>query len=249
MPTYANPQKNLLLDALGAATQRRLKPDLKIVLLEKGTVLSASGEAMSHVYFPIDSIVSLLYDTREGNSTEISLVGNEGFIGVATFMGGESTPSRAVVQTAGFAYRLSQTKFKEELAQYSDLHELILRYIQSLFTQMALTAVCNRHHSIHQQLCRFLLLMLDRLSDDHLLITQEIIANLLGVRRESVSEAAGRLQKLGAIHYHRGCITVLDRDKLLDLTCECYAIVKKETDRLLLQEDVRHHHIDQQARW
>lgn len=246
MSTCINSQKNLLIDALSVETQCRLRPFLDIVPLEKGAVLAESGDVMKHVYFPIDSIVSLLYDTREGNSTEISLVGNEGFIGIALFMGGESTPSRAVVQSAGHAYRLSGRKFKEELSRHGDLQELMLRYIQSLFTQMAQTAVCNRHHSINQQLCRFLLLMLDRLSSNHLLLTQETIANMLGVRREGITDAAGKLQKSGAIEYTRGRITVLNRDELEHLTCECYSIVKQETDRLLPQPQVHRHGVYRQ---
>jgi CRP-like cAMP-binding protein len=235
MSTCIHSQNNLLIDALSMESRCRLLPHLEMVSLQKGTVISESGDIMKHVYFPIDSIVSLLYDTREGNTTEISLVGNEGFVGIALFMGGESTPSRAVVQSAGHAYRLSSRKFKEELSRHGDLQKLMLRYIQSLFTQMAQTAVCNRHHSINQQLCRFLLLMLDRLSNNHLLLTQEIIANMLGVRREGVTDAAGKLQKLGVIEYTRGRITVLDRAELENLTCECYTIVKQETDRLLPQ--------------
>ena len=247
MSTYINSQKNLLIDALSMETQCRLRPYLDIIPLEKGAVLAESGDIMKHVYFPIDSIVSLLYDTREGNSTEISLVGNEGFIGIALFMGGESTPSRAVVQSAGHAYRLSARKFKEELNRHGDLQELMLRYIQSLFTQMAQTAVCNRHHSINQQLCRFLLLMLDRLSTNHLLLTQETIANMLGVRREGITDAAGKLQKSGAIEYTRGRITILDRDELEHLTCECYSIVKQETDRLLPKPQVHQHSVYRQT--
>lgn len=246
MSTYINSQKNLLLDALSPETQCRLRPHLEIVPLEKGKVLAESGDVMKHVYFPIDSIVSLLYDTREGNSTEISLVGSEGFVGIALFMGGESTPSRAVVQSAGHTYRLSSKKFKEELGRHGDLQELMLRYIQSLFTQMAQTAVCNRHHAINQQLCRFLLLMLDRLSNNHLLLTQEVIANMLGVRREGITDAAGKLQKLGAIEYTRGRITVLDRAKLENLTCECYSIVKQETDRLLPKPHCHRHNVYRQ---
>lgn len=243
MSAYINSQKNLLIDALSMDTQHRLFPHLEIVKLEQGKVISESGDVMREVYFPIDSIVSLLYDTRDGDSTEISLVGNEGFVGIALFMGGDSTPSRAVVQSAGHAYRLSARKFKEELSRHGDLQELMLRYIQSLFTQMAQTAVCNRHHSINQQLCRFLLLMLDRLADNHLLLTQEIIANMLGVRREGVTDAAGKLQKLGVIEYTRGHITVLDRAELENLTCECYTVVKQETDRLLPQRHLHHHNV------
>lgn len=241
MPSYINSQKNLLIDALGFETQHRLRPHLEVVQLAQGKVIAESGDVMRNVYFPIDSVVSLLYDTRDGDSTEISLVGNEGFVGIALFMGGDSTPSRAVVQSAGYAYRLSSRKFKEELSRHGDLQELMLRYIQSLITQMAQTAVCNRHHSINQQLCRFLLLMLDRLSDNHLLLTQEIIANMLGVRREGVTDAAGKLQKLGIIEYTRGHITVLNRAELENLTCECYTIVKQETDRLLPQPHFHQH--------
>lgn len=243
MSTYINSQKNLLIDALGFETQRRLFPHLEVVQLDKGEVISEPGDVMKNIYFPIDSIVSLLYDTKEGNSTEISLVGNEGFVGIALFMGGDSTPSRTVVQSAGDAYRLASRKFKEELSQHGDLQKLMLRYIQSLFTQIAQTAVCNRHHSINQQLCRFLLLMLDRLSDNHLFLTQELIANMLGVRREGVTDAAGKLQKLGVIEYTRGHITVLDRAKLENLTCECYTIVKQETDRLLPQRHLHQQNI------
>jgi CRP-like cAMP-binding protein len=242
MSAYMNPNKNLLIDALSLETQRRLLPHLEVVKLEQGKVIAESGDVMRNVYFPIDSIVSLLYDTREGDSTEISLVGNEGFVGIALFMGGDSTPSRAVVQSAGHAYKLSGRKFKEELSRHGDLQELMLRYIQSLITQMAQTAVCNRHHSINQQLCRFLLLMLDRLSDNHLFLTQETIANMLGVRREGVTDAAGKLQKAGVIEYTRGHITVLDRSELEHLTCECYTIVKQETDRLLPRPHLHQHH-------
>lgn len=247
MATYMNPQKNLLIDALSLETQRRLLPHLEVVPLKQGKVIAESGDVMRHVYFPIDSIVSLLYVTRDGDSTEISLVGNEGFVGIALFMGGETTPSRAVVQSAGYAYRLPARKFKEELARHGDLQELMLRYTQSLITQMAQTAVCNRHHSINQQLCRFLLLMLDRLTDNHLLLTQEVIANMLGVRREGITDAAGKLQKMGVIEYTRGRITVLDRSELENLTCECYTIVKQETDRLLPQPHHHHNHQRQHA--
>ena len=242
MSAYINPQKNHLIDALSLETQSRLRPHLEVVQLKQGKVISESGDIMRHVYFPIDSIVSLLYVTRDGDSTEISLVGNEGFVGIALFMGGDSTPSRAVVQSSGYAYRLSSKKFKEELSRHGDLQELMLRYTQALITQMAQTAVCNRHHSINQQLCRFLLLMLDRLSDNHLLLTQEVIANMLGVRREGVTDAAGKLQKLGVIEYTRGRITVLDRSALENLTCECYKIVKEETDRLLPHTHTHFHH-------
>jgi len=228
-----SPQQNHLLAALPAAIQARLFPLLERVKMPLGLVLYESGDALRHVYFPADCIISLLYVMEDGASAEISVVGNEGLIGVAVFMGGESTPSRAIVQSAGFAYRMSGQRLKDEFNLHGELLMLMLRYTQSLITQMAQTAVCNRHHSIDQQLCRWLLLSLDRLPDNRLTMTQELIANMLGVRREGVTEAAGRLQKEGVIEYHRGHITVLDRLKLEDLCCECYAVVKKETDRLL----------------
>ncbi|HWR02495.1 MAG TPA: Crp/Fnr family transcriptional regulator [Humidesulfovibrio sp.] len=198
-----------------------------------GMVLYEPGDTMPHVYFPTDSIVSLLYVMEDGASAEISVVGNEGLIGVALFMGGLSTPSRAIVQSAGEAYRMPGQRLKDEFNRHGELTLLLLRYTQALITQMAQTAVCNRHHSIDQQLCRWLLLSLDRLPNSQLSMTQELIANMLGVRREGVTEAAGKLQKLGVIEYARGRITVLDRPKLEKLCCECYAVVKRETDRLL----------------
>jgi CRP-like cAMP-binding protein len=188
---------------------------------------------MRHVYFPTDSIVSLLYVLADGASAEISVVGNEGVIGIALFMGGDTTPSRAIVQSAGFAFRLAAQLLKDEFHRNGEVQLLLLRYTQALITQMAQTAVCNRHHSVDQQLCRWLLLSLDRLASNHLVMTQELIANMLGVRREGVTEAAGKLHKLGVIRYARGRITVLDRAKLEELCCECYAEVKKESDRLL----------------
>jgi CRP-like cAMP-binding protein len=197
-----------------------------------GKVLYESGDTLRHVYFPTDSIVSLLYVLEDGASAEISVVGNEGLIGIALFMGGETTPSRAVVQSAGNAYRLIGQRLKDEFHRNGPLQLLLLRYTQALITQMTQT-VCNRHHSVDQQLCRWLLLSLDRLSSNQLVMTQELIANMLGVRREGVTEAAGKLDKLGVIRYARGRITVLDRPKLEQLCCECYAVVKKETDRLL----------------
>ena len=196
-----------------------------------GKVLYESGDTLRHVYFPTDSIVSLLYVLEDGASAEISVVGNEGLIGIALFMGGETTPTRAIVQSAGHAYRLIGQRLKEEFHQNGPLQLLLLRYTQALITQMTQT-VCNRHHSVDQQLCRWLLLSLDRLSSTQLVMTQELIANMLGVRREGVTDAAGKLQKLGVIQYHRGHITVLDRPKLEHLSCECYRVVKKETDRL-----------------
>ncbi len=228
-----DPHQNHLLAALSPPEQERLYPHLQLVPLPLGKVLYESGDLMQHVYFPTDSIVSLLYVLADGASAEIAVVGNDGLIGIALFMGGETTPSRAIVQSAGFAYRLLGEPFKEEFHRNGGMQLLLLRYTQALITQMAQTAVCNRHHSVDQQLCRWLLLSLDRLTSNKLTMTQELIANMLGVRREGVTDAAGKLQKLGVIQYARGRITVLDRPKLERLCCECYAVVKKETDRLL----------------
>ncbi len=237
--TKANPAvpapallQNQLLAALPEEAQQRLFPHMQLVDLPLGKVLYESGDALHYVYFPTDSIVSLLYVMESGASAEISVVGNEGIIGIAVFMGGESTPSRAIVQSAGSAFSLSSQRLRNEFNAYADMRMLMLRYTQALITQMAQTAVCNRHHSIDQQLCRWLLLSLDRLPSNRLVMTQELIANMLGVRREGVTEAAGKLQDLGIIEYHRGLITVLDRPQLERLSCECYAVVKKETDRL-----------------
>ena len=227
------PLANHLLAALPQEVQARMFPNLQLVTLPLGEVLHESGGTLRHVYFPTDSIVSLLYVMESGASAEISVVGNEGLIGIALFMGGESTPSRAIVQSAGQSYRLLAQRLKDEFNRHGDLMLLMLRYTQALITQMAQTAVCNRHHSIDQQLCRWLLLSLDRLPSNRLTMTQELIANMLGVRREGVTEAAGKLQKLGVIEYVRGRITVLDRPQLERLSCECYAVVKKESDRLL----------------
>ncbi|MCW2291209.1 CRP-like cAMP-binding protein [Pseudomonas sp. BIGb0408] len=188
---------------------------------------------MRHVYFPTDSIISLLNVMESGASAEISVVGNEGLVGISLFMGGESTPSRAVVQSGGYAYRLQGQRLKDEFNRHGEMLVLMLRYTQALITQMSQTAVCNRHHSIDQQLCRWLLLSLDRLPGNQLTMTQELIANMLGVRREGVTEAAGKLQRQGVIEYSRGHITVLNRKRLEQMSCECYAVVKKETDRLL----------------
>jgi CRP-like cAMP-binding protein len=233
MSDEQKPQQNHLLAALPAEAQDRLFPLLELVSMPLGKVLYESGDTLRHVYFPTDCIVSLLYVMESGASAEISVVGNEGVIGVALFMGGESTPSRAIVQSGGYAYRLLGQRLKDEFNRNGELLHLLLRYTQSLITQMAQTAVCNRHHSIDQQLCRWLLLSLDRLPSNRLTMTQELIANMLGVRREGVTEAAGKLQQLGVIEYSRGEITVLNRPKLEKLCCECYAVVKKETDRLL----------------
>jgi CRP-like cAMP-binding protein len=228
-----DPKLNRLLAALTAAERDRVYPLLERVPMPLGKILYESGASLSHVYFPTDCIVSLLYALENGTSAEIAVVGNEGLIGIALFMGGETTPSRAVVQSAGFAYRLAGRRLKEEFHQNGSMHHLLLRYTQTLITQMAQTAVCNRHHSLSQQLCRWLLLSRDRLDCNELIMTQGLIANMLGVRRESVSEAASKLQALGVIHYHHGKITVLDRKKLELLCCECYAVVKKECDRLM----------------
>jgi CRP-like cAMP-binding protein len=227
------PAQNHILNSLHVAAQTRLFPSLELVPLALGEVLYESGVTMKHVYFPVNCIVSLLYVMESGASAEISVVGNEGLVGIALFMGGNSTPSRAIVQSAGYAYRLKAQLMRDEFNRHGEMLLLMLRYTQSLMTQMAQTAVCNRHHSIDQQLCRWLLLSLDRLSTNQLTMTQELIANMLGVRREGVTDAAGKLQKLGVIEYSRGQITVLDRPKLEALCCECYAVVKKETDRLL----------------
>ena len=230
-----DPQQNLLLAALPAEVRARLQPHLELVPMPLGDVLYESGTLLRHVYFPTTCIVSLLYVMEDGASAEIAVVGNEGIIGIALFMGGETTPSRALVQSAGHALRLKGQLLKEEFHRSGALQHLLLRYTQALLTQMAQTAVCNRHHSVDQQLCRWLLLSLDRLSSSTLSMTQELIANMLGVRREGVTEAAGQLQRVGLIHYSRGRITVLDRPRLEARACECYAVVKKEFDRLLPQ--------------
>jgi CRP-like cAMP-binding protein len=233
MSDIHSPLQNHLINALSAEDQSRLIPLLELVPLTLGKVLYESGDTLRYVYFPVDAIVSLLYVMESGASAEIAVVGNEGVIGVALFMGGESTTNRAIVQSAGVAYRLLGKSFKNELNRHGQLMVLMLRYTQALLTQMAQTAVCNRHHSIDQQLCRWLLLSLDRLPSNQLVMTHELIANMLGVRREGVTDAALKLQNLGVIEYHRGHITVLDRPKLEALCCECYAVVKHETDRLL----------------
>ncbi|CAI8705278.1 Crp/Fnr family transcriptional regulator [Pseudomonas donghuensis] len=234
MSELPHPLQNRLLAALPIEIQERLIPQLELVALPLGKVVYESGDSLQYVYFPTDTIISLLYVMEDGASAEISVVGNEGLVGIAVFMGGESTPSRAIVQSAGNAYRLAGQRLKSEFNRHGEMMQLLLRYTQALITQMAQTAVCNRHHSIDQQLCRWLLLSLDRLPSNQLILTQELIANMLGVRREGVTEAAGKLQKLGVIEYSRGHIEVLNRAKLEMLCCECYAVVKKETDRLLV---------------
>jgi CRP-like cAMP-binding protein len=232
MPVSPDPKTNQLLAALPDAEWQRWLPQLESVDLPLGLVVYESGSTLSHVYFPTTAIVSLLYVMENGASAEIAVVGNEGVVGISLFMGGESTPSRGVVQSAGRGFRLSSEAIKEEFKRAPVLH-LLLRYTQALITQMAQTAVCNRHHSLDQQLCRWLLLSLDRLQGNELVMTQELIANMLGVRREGVTESALKLQSLGLIRYARGRITVIDRPGLEKRTCECYAVVKKEYDRLL----------------
>ena len=228
-----SPKKNHLLDSLPQEQWQRWEPLLEKVELTLGRVLYESGSKLGHVYFPTTAIVSLLYVMENGASAEIAVVGNEGIVGVSLFMGGETTPSRAVVQSAGSGYRLGAEHMKAEFNLAGPVLHLLLRYTQALLTQMAQTAVCNRHHSLDQQLCRWLLLSLDRLQGDELVMTQELIANMLGVRREGVTESALKLQRAGLISYSRGHITVLDRAGLERRSCECYAVVKKEYDRLL----------------
>jgi CRP-like cAMP-binding protein len=224
---------NHLLAALPDAEWQRWLPALESIDMPLGQVLYESGNTLSHVYFPTTAIVSLLYVMENGASAEIAVVGNEGIVGISLFMGGGSTPSRAVVQSAGRGLRLTAQMMKDEFDKNGSVLHLLLRYTQALITQMAQTAVCNRHHSLDQQLCRWLLLSLDRLHGDELVMTQELIANMLGVRREGVTEAALHLQQAGLIRYSRGRISVLDRAGLEKRTCECYAVVKKEYDRLL----------------
>jgi len=232
MTTSDDAKMNHLLAALPEADWQRWRPQLEAVAMPLGQVVYESGSALSHVYFPTTAIVSLLYVMESGASAEIAVVGNEGIVGISLFMGGESTPSRAVVQSAGRGYRLTDAVIKDEFTRAPVLH-LLLRYTQALITQMSQTAVCNRHHSLDQQLCRWLLLSLDRLQGNELVMTQELIANMLGVRREGVTDGALKLQKAGLIRYARGHITVTDRPGLERRCCECYAVVKKEYDRLL----------------
>jgi CRP-like cAMP-binding protein len=233
MSTRQGSNGNLLLAALPARERARLTGHLEPVQLKLGEVIYESGGELRHVYFPTTAIVSLLYLMENGASAEIAVVGKDGIVGVALFMGGESMPNRAVVQSGGHAHRLPGQLLKDEFRRGGDLQRLLLRYTQALLTQMAQTAVCNRHHSVDQQLCRWLLLSLDRLPGRELAMTQELIANMLGVRREGVTEAAGKLQKAGLIRYSRGRITVLDRVALERRACECYQVVRRESERLL----------------
>ncbi|MFN0161921.1 MAG: Crp/Fnr family transcriptional regulator [Burkholderiales bacterium] len=237
MPIDDNQQRNHLLAALPAAEFARLAPQLELAPLRLGDTLYGPGERLQHAYFPTSAIVSLHYVTESGASAETAGVGNEGVVGISLFMGGESTPSSAIVQTAGFAYRLPAVLLKQEFGRAGPTQSLLLRYTQALITQMCQTAACNRHHSVEQQLCRWLLLTLDRLPDRELRMTQELIAGMLGVRREGITEAAGRLRDAGVIRYRRGHIAVLDRRALETRSCECYAVVRNEHERLL--SDVR----------
>jgi len=233
MVAVDDPRRNRLLAALPDAEWERVLPHLERVDMPLSKVLYESGDRLAHVYFPTTSIVSLLYVMENGSSAEIAVVGFEGIVGISLFMGGNSTPSRAVVQSAGSGFRLKANLLMEEFDRAGSVLHLLLRYTQALITQMAQTAVCNRHHSLDQQLCRWLLLSLDRLQSNELVMTQELIANMLGVRREGVTEAAGRLHEAGLIRYQRGHISVLDRAGLEKRTCECYAVVKNEYERLL----------------
>ena len=233
MSDLHDPRQNHLLAALPAEENACIFPHLEQVPMPLGETVYEPGISMHHVYFPTTCIVSLLYVMEDGASAEIAVVGNEGIVGVSLFMGGETTTSRAVVQSAGHAYRLKGQLLKDAFFRAGPMQNLLLRYTQALLTQMAQTAVCNRHHSVDQQLCRWLLLSLDRSQSNELIMTQELIANMLGVRREGVTEAAGNLQRAGLIHYSRGCITVIDRSGLEARVCECYQVVKKEFDRLL----------------
>ena len=233
MSALPDPRQNHLLDALLATDYDRLFPNLEFVKLPLGQVLYESGQQLKYVYFPTNSIISLLYVMENGSSAEIAIVGNEGILGISLFMGGETTPSRAVVQSAGNGYRLKGDILKSEFNRAGPVQRLLLRYTQALITQMAQTAVCNRHHTVEQQLCRWLLLSLDRLESNEITMTQELIANMLGVRREGVTEAARKLQTAGLIEYSRGHIKVTNRSMLEKRSCECYDVVKVEFERLL----------------
>ncbi len=229
----SNPNKNHLLASLPETEYDRIFPHLELIQMPLGEVIYESGEKLHYIYFPTDCIISLLYVMENGASAEIAVVGFEGAVGVALFMGGQTMPNRAVVQSAGYCYRIRQKQFMQEFDRHGALLHKLLKYTQALITQMAQTAVCNRHHSVDQQLCRWLLLSLDRLSSNELAMTQELIANMLGVRREGVTQAAGKLQEAGLIHYSRGHITVIDRKGLEARVCECYEVVRKEFERIL----------------
>ena len=236
VPSDARQSQNHILKSLSAEARARIYPHLKLIPLTLGAVICESGHRMRHIYFPTDTMVSLVHVLEAGACAEVAVVGNEGAVGVSLFMGGETTTTRAVVQNTGHAYRLSGARLKREFERHEEMHRLLLRYTQSLITQMSQTAVCNRHHSVDQQLCRWLLLSLDRLGSNDLVMTHELIANMLGVRREGITDAAGRLQRSGIIRYKRGRIAVIDRAQLEKLCCECYRAVKKETDRLRVMD-------------
>jgi CRP-like cAMP-binding protein len=238
-PGAPPPTRNQILSMLPAADYQKVLPQLHMVELELGHSLYESGGQLQHVYFPVDGIVSLLYVTQGGNSAELAVVGAEGMIGVSLFMGGETTPNRAVVQSKLIAYRLAAAALKTFFAEGGAMQVILLRYTQALITQISQTAVCNLHHSVDQQLCRWLLLSLDRLPSNQLQMTQELIANMLGVRRQGVTESAGKLERLGLISYSRGLITVLDRSGIEQRVCECYEVVKRETERLRVQGGMR----------
>lgn len=238
MTTLHSPRQNHLLAALPVADYQRLAPNLELVSMPGGEIRHESGSTLSHVYFPTTSILSLLYVMEDGASAETAVVGNDGMIGVTIFMGGDTISSQAIVQNAGFGYRLKKNLLTQEFDRSSAVRNVLLRYTHVLMTQMAQTAVCNRHHSVEQQLCRWLLLNLDRLPTNELTMTQELIAHILGVRREGITEAAGKLRSAGLIQYNRGHITVLDRARLEHRSCECYAVVKKEIDRVILPDRI-----------
>jgi CRP-like cAMP-binding protein len=233
MTEFLSPHQNYLLDKLSEAEYKRLFPYLELISMPLGKVLCEPGESLKYVYFPTTSIISLLYVMVDGSSTQIAMIGNEGMLGVALCMGGETTTNQAVVQSAGHCYRLKAKRLKDEFNRAGTMMHLLLRYTQTLITQTSQTAVCNRHHSIDQQLCRWLLLSMDRLPSNELKMTQELIASMLGVCRESVTATAGKLQRAGLIEYHRGYIKVLNRLGLEARVCECYQVVKQEVDRLL----------------
>jgi len=233
MPSLHSPEQHHLLAALPKAEFVRLAAQLELIPLRLGEILYEPGGQLQHAYFPTTAIVSLHYVTESGASAEIAGVGNEGVIGIALFLGGDTTPSSAMVQTAGYAYRLDRRHLQQEFERAGPLLRLLLRYTQALMTQMTQTAVCNRHHSVEQQLCRWLLTTLDRIPSGQLVMTQELVASMLGVRREGITAAAGRLQEAGFIRYRRGHIAVIERPGLESLSCECYAVVKRELDRLL----------------
>jgi len=245
-PDYCNPKQNDILACLPAEDYNRLLPNLELIEMPLGLSLYESGQRLTHAYFPVSAIVSLLYVTENGSSTEIAVTGFDGIVGIALFMGGNTTTTRAVVQSAGFAYRLKASIMKREFFLGGNVQKLALSYTQTLITQMAQTAVCNRHHSVDQQLCRWLLLSHDLLPSNELKMTQELIANMLGVRRGGVTEAAGKLQSEGFIKYSRGNIKILNRLGLEKRACECYAVVRKEFDRILPQRQ-KHRHQNSQT--